>query len=87
KLPLQHSPKSVVWQPNSPHSFAVGDETGQIVVKDTRTSIGTPVTYTAHCRCVNRLEFSKDNPSLLASVSDDCEVVVTDISSPKCTEM
>ncbi|XP_060069648.1 methylosome protein WDR77-like [Ylistrum balloti] len=87
KSPLQHSSKCVVWQPNSQHSFAVGDETGQIVVKDTRMSIGTPVTYTAHCRCVNRLEFSRDSPSLLASVSDDCEVVITDTSSVKCTEV
>ncbi|XP_069102113.1 methylosome protein WDR77-like isoform X2 [Argopecten irradians] len=87
KMPCQHSPKCVAWQPNSQHSFAVGDETGQIVVKDTRTSIGSPVTFTPHSRCVNRVEFSKDSPSLLASVSDDCLVVVTDASVPKSSEV
>lgn len=87
KSPLLHSPKCVAWQPNSQHSFAVGSETGQIVVKDTRTSIGMPVSCTPHSRCIHRVEFSKDSPNLLASVSDDCQMVVTDVSSAQCKEI
>ncbi|XP_062586372.1 methylosome protein WDR77-like isoform X1 [Saccostrea cucullata] len=76
--PLQHSPKQVVWQPES-HNFAVGGECGQVVIKDTRKAVGATLSFSCHSRAVTKLSFSKDDPSLLASASEDCTAVVMSI--------
>ncbi|CAG2210876.1 MEP50 [Mytilus edulis] len=81
--PLENSPRSLAWQPQSKNMFAVGSSTGQIVFKDTRTSIGTPLSFTPHTRDVYKLEFCSDRPQLLASVSEDCTTVVTSLDTQK----
>lgn len=79
--PLGHCPSYATWQPGSQHIYAVADNTGQIVVKDHRVAIGTPLSFTPHTRLISKLEFSNDSPSLLASISEDCTTVVTSITS------
>ncbi|VDI81443.1 methylosome protein 50 [Mytilus galloprovincialis] len=81
--PLENSPRSLAWQPQSKNMFAVGSSTGQIVFKDTRTSIGTPLSFTPHTRDVYKLEFCSNRPQLLASVSEDCTTVVTSLDTQK----
>ncbi|XP_048766759.2 methylosome protein 50-like isoform X2 [Ostrea edulis] len=76
--PLKHSPKQVVWQPDS-HHFAVGGECGQLVVKDTRKAVGATLSLDCHSRAVTKLSFCKENPGLLASASEDGTAVVLSI--------
>lgn len=81
--PLKNSPRCLSWQPQSQNMFAVGSSTGQIVFKDTRISIGTPLSIIPHTRDVYKLEFCQNRPQLLASVSEDCTTVVTSIETQK----
>lgn len=80
KSPLQDLPTCVTWQPGQGHIFGVGSETGQVVVKDTRAAVCSSVSFSPHTRTVKRLQFSPNKNCLLASVSEDCSIVVTYIN-------
>lgn len=69
------SPTTVVWHPHHRSTIAFGDELGRVTVKD---FLGTEPArmQSVHSRRVNGLAFSTHSASLLASISDDCSVVV-----------
>ncbi|KAM6948030.1 methylosome protein WDR77 [Lycodopsis pacificus] len=69
------SPTTVAWHPHHRSTIAFGDELGRVTVKD---FLGTEPARVenAHSRRVNGLAFSTHSASLLASISDDCSVVV-----------
>ncbi|XP_075967107.1 methylosome protein WDR77 [Anarhichas minor] len=69
------SPTTVAWHPHHRSTIAFGDELGRVTVKD---FLGTEPARVenAHSRRVNGLAFSTHSASLLASVSDDCSLVV-----------
>uniref|UniRef100_A0A3P8TIS5 Methylosome protein WDR77 n=1 Tax=Amphiprion percula TaxID=161767 RepID=A0A3P8TIS5_AMPPE len=69
------SPTTVAWHPHHRSTIAFGDELGRVTVKD---FLGTEPARVenVHSRRVNGLAFSTHNASLLASVSDDCSLVV-----------
>ncbi|KAH9524098.1 Methylosome protein 50 [Bulinus truncatus] len=77
KSPLQYTPTCVRWKPDNPHKLAVGSESGQIVILDTRAGVDNSyLNIKPHKRLINNLQFCPQKPSLLASVSEDCKVVV-----------
>ncbi|KAK9529056.1 hypothetical protein VZT92_013173 [Zoarces viviparus] len=69
------SPTTVAWHPHHRSTIAFGDELGRVTVKD---FLGTEPARVenAHSRRVNGLAFSTHSASLLASISDDCSLVV-----------
>ncbi|XP_068567791.1 methylosome protein WDR77 isoform X2 [Cebidichthys violaceus] len=69
------SPTAVAWHPHHRSTIAFGDELGRVTVKD---FLGTEPARveTVHSRRVNGLAFSTHSASLLASISDDCSLVV-----------
>ena len=58
KSPLEGIPTCVTWQPGHGHVFGVGNEAGQIVVKDTRAAVCSSVSFSPHRRPVKRVQFS-----------------------------
>lgn len=78
---LPSIPTCVAWQPGSEHKFAVGTETGRIVLQDCRAEIVSPVTVSAHNRLIHRLAFSPNRSNWLASVSHDSTAAVTEFES------
>ncbi|XP_052807456.1 methylosome protein 50-like [Mya arenaria] len=80
KSPLQSLPTCVAWQPGEEHTYVVGGECGSLVVKDTRAAVSDHITLRPHHRPVTRVSFQTDRSSTLASVSEDCTVVVVDIA-------
>ncbi|KAK3098735.1 hypothetical protein FSP39_022560 [Pinctada imbricata] len=58
--PLQHSPTYVTWNPSSQYNYTVSDESGQIVIKDTRATQDTCITFCPHKRSVTKLEYNPD---------------------------
>lgn len=85
--PLKGIPTCVAWQPGCEHSFAVGSESGQLVVKDTRSAVTEAASIVPHHRNVTRIQFSPSKPNLLASVSEDCSVVIVNIADDKATQI
>lgn len=69
------SPTTVAWHPHHKSTIAFGDELGRVTVKD---FLGTEPARVenVHSRRVNGLAFSTHSASLLASISDDCSLVV-----------
>uniref|UniRef100_A0A8C2XLI8 Methylosome protein WDR77 n=1 Tax=Cyclopterus lumpus TaxID=8103 RepID=A0A8C2XLI8_CYCLU len=69
------SPTTVAWHPHHRSTIAFGDELGRVTVKD---FLGTEPAQVenVHSRRVNGLAFSTHSASLLASISDDCSLVV-----------
>ncbi|XP_052821642.1 methylosome protein 50 [Octopus bimaculoides] len=77
KYPLSSNPTACAWQPGEKHKVAVGDEDGRIIVKDVRKLQDMPVSsYKPHYRPVHRLQFSPQNSNIIASISEDCSLVV-----------
>ncbi|XP_062842515.1 methylosome protein 50 [Trichomycterus rosablanca] len=66
---------AVVWHPHETSTIAYGDELGRVVIKDFQAA-GEIQTINSHKRRVTGLSFSSHSSPLLASVSDDCNVVV-----------
>lgn len=58
KSPLSSIPTCVAWQPGQEHSYGVGSDSGQLVVKDTRAAVTENVSVTPHHRGITRLQFS-----------------------------
>nr|XP_014347911.1 PREDICTED: methylosome protein 50 isoform X2 [Latimeria chalumnae] len=71
------SPTSVTWHPSQQHVIVYGDENGNIVIKDLQNP-NSLQTSAVHSRAVTGLAFSSHSSPLLASVSEDCSVAVTD---------
>lgn len=69
------SPTAVAWHPHQKSVIVIGDELGRVTVTDFLES--EPVNVeTIHARRVNQLAFSTHSAPMLASVSDDCSLVV-----------
>lgn len=79
KSPIQHTATCLRWQPGQTHKFAVGSESGQVALLDTRAGVDNFLTAWPHERPVYSLQFCADTPSLLASVGEDCRTVVTSV--------
>ncbi|KFM74666.1 Methylosome protein 50, partial [Stegodyphus mimosarum] len=75
--PLKGEVTSVAWKPCSANSFAAGDESGQIVIKDIRTN-NSLCSFYSHKRRIFRLLFSCSG-SWLASCADDTAVCLMDV--------
>ncbi|XP_068598706.1 methylosome protein WDR77-like [Brachionichthys hirsutus] len=73
--PPMCSPTTAVWHPHHRSTIAFGDELGRVTVKDFLGTKSTRV-ENVHSRRINGIAFSTDSASLLASVSDDCSLVV-----------
>ncbi|GFS74141.1 methylosome protein 50 [Nephila pilipes] len=73
---IKDEPTALAWKPGS-SNFAVGDISGQVILKDSRNT-GTLCSWEPHKRRVYRLSFSKSH-SKLASCADDTDVCITDI--------
>ncbi|KAL8160771.1 UNVERIFIED_CONTAM: Methylosome protein 50 [Gekko kuhli] len=70
---------SLVWHPHQNDTFVLGDENGTVVLVDTKkpdSALSTDV----HSRSVTGFAFSAHSSPLLASISEDCSVVVLDSS-------
>uniref|UniRef100_A0A8D0DHZ5 Methylosome protein WDR77 n=1 Tax=Salvator merianae TaxID=96440 RepID=A0A8D0DHZ5_SALMN len=70
-------PTSLMWHPHQSDTFVLGDESGSIVLVDTKkadSAISSPV----HSRSITGFAFSAHSSPLLASISEDCSVVVLD---------
>uniref|UniRef100_A0A3P8UKN2 Methylosome protein WDR77 n=1 Tax=Cynoglossus semilaevis TaxID=244447 RepID=A0A3P8UKN2_CYNSE len=72
---LISSPTAVAWHPHHRSTIAIGDELGRVSVKDFLGSEPVQV-KNVHSRRVNRLAFSTHSAPFLATVSDDCSLVV-----------
>lgn len=68
-------PSTVAWHPHHRSTIAIGDELGQVTVKDFRGTEPAQV-QNVHSRRVNVLAFSTHSAPLLASISNDCSVAV-----------
>ncbi|TWW62127.1 methylosome protein 50 isoform X1 [Takifugu flavidus] len=66
---------AVAWHPHHRSTIALGDESGRVTVKDL---VGTELVRSekVHSRRVNSLAYSTHSTPMLASVSDDCSLVV-----------
>jgi len=81
------SPTCVTWQPNSRNYYAVGDEGGNVFVSDLRVVVEKTVEYKPHNRMITRLAFSRERPTLLASISEDCTATVVSVTSSSATSI
>lgn len=73
-------PTALAWQPESDQCFAVGTESGLITLVDLRNTSQKSAVSCPHSRAVHRVLFNPAAPSHLASLAEDCKVVVTDFS-------
>jgi len=72
------------WQPDTAHMLAVGTESGDVCLLDTRTSasdLQMPRAAQPHKQSVHRISFCPDTPTRVASVSEDCTVAMTDFGT------
>lgn len=69
------APSTAAWHPHHRSTIAIGDELGQVTVKDFQGAEPAQV-QNVHSRRVNVLAFSTHSAPLLASVSNDCTVAV-----------
>ncbi|XP_074640032.1 methylosome protein WDR77-like [Tubulanus polymorphus] len=79
--PLEYEPTCVTWLPMSDNNYAVSDISGCLLVKDLRSADQSIHYSQPHQRSLSAIAFNPSNPSLVATTSDDCTVVVTDITS------
>lgn len=76
-------PRALDWQPQSPSVYAVGLESGQLLVQDLRHPGKDVTLLQPHDRPIHRLLFCPVRPSWLACCADDCDVSLVDISRTK----
>ncbi|XP_018606578.1 methylosome protein WDR77 [Scleropages formosus] len=70
------SPTSLAWHPQHVNMFAYGDVLGRVTLREIQ---GERIQiFSTHSRHVSGIAFSSHSAPLLASVSDDCSVVVLD---------
>ncbi|KAJ8412028.1 hypothetical protein AAFF_G00142950 [Aldrovandia affinis] len=70
-------PTYIAWHPQQSNTFAYGDELGRVTLRELQEG-GSTQTLNAHNRRVSGLAFSTHSVPLLASISDDCSVIVLD---------
>lgn len=75
--PLKGEITSVTWSPSNPSQVAVGDESGNVAIKDTRNN-NTLYSWEVHKRRIFRMMFSNCHP-WLATCADDNNVHVSDL--------
>ncbi|KAH3735735.1 methylosome protein 50-like [Dreissena polymorpha] len=80
KSPMRSAPTCIAWQPGVDNVYAVGSECGLLVFKDTRSAVTETISLRPHHRGITRVQFQPDKNSTLASVSEDCTVMVVDIA-------
>lgn len=73
-------PTSLDWQPQSPSSYAVGLESGEVVLRDLRNPSDDVLHTAPHKRSLHSLLFCAASPNWLASCADDTRVCVMDVS-------
>lgn len=83
KSPVTSIPTCVAWQPGQEHVYGVGSDNGQLVLRDTRAAVTESVSLVPHCRNITRLQFSPFKSNLVASVSEDCTLMVVDVVGDK----
>ncbi|XP_042320963.1 methylosome protein 50 [Sceloporus undulatus] len=72
-------PTSLMWHPHRSDTFVLGDESGRVALVDMKNAdsvLSSPV----HSRSITGFAFSAHSSLLLASISEDCTVVVLDSS-------
>jgi len=87
KSPLQQCATCVRWQPGQLHKLAIGSESGEIVMIDTRAGVERSKPHRPHNRPVYDMAFCASKPSLLASVGEDCRSVVTSVQDDSLQEI
>uniref|UniRef100_A0A098LXB7 Methylosome protein WDR77 n=1 Tax=Hypsiglena sp. JMG-2014 TaxID=1550645 RepID=A0A098LXB7_9SAUR len=70
---------SLAWHPHQNDTFVLGDESGMIALIDTKNP-DTIISSTVHSRSITGFAFSAHSSPQLASISEDCSVVVLDSS-------
>ncbi|KAG2468357.1 MEP50 protein, partial [Polypterus senegalus] len=75
--PSNCSPTSLAWHPQKSNLFAYGNEIGTVALKEFQNPEAFEMVE-AHTRSVQGLIYSLHSSPLLASISDDCSVVVLD---------
>ncbi|KAM5180927.1 methylosome protein WDR77 [Mantella aurantiaca] len=75
-----HVPTYITWHPNEEDTFACGDDTGNIYVVNLKNPDSAQA-VAIHSRSITGLAYSQHSSPLLASVSEDCTVVVLDADS------
>ncbi|KAM8977185.1 methylosome protein WDR77 [Pelodytes ibericus] len=70
-------PTSVTWHPDKDDNFACGDENGTIFIGNLKNP-DSAQSLAVHSQAVTELAYSKHSIPFLASVSEDCSVVVLD---------
>ena len=60
KSPIQNTATCLRWQPGQTHKFAVGSESGQVSMLDTRAGVDNFLTASPHERSVYSLQFCAD---------------------------
>lgn len=84
KNPLVGTPTAISWQSQNSTTFAAGDDSGNIILKDFR-STGNIFESQVYNRRVFRLSFCPQNPLWLASCADDTNVSVLEIGKSSMT--
>ncbi|XP_071993800.1 methylosome protein WDR77 [Engystomops pustulosus] len=74
------SPTYVIWHPNKDDTFACGDETGTVYIVNLKNPESAQAVE-AHSRSITGLAYSDHSSPLLASISEDCSVVVLNSDS------
>ncbi|XP_064628470.1 methylosome protein WDR77-like [Lineus longissimus] len=74
------SPTCLCWQPKNENCFAVGGADGEIKYVDLRDVGNCLGSAKAHNRHITRMEFSPTSENMLASGSEDCNVVVMNVT-------
>lgn len=69
-------PSAITWHAGQTCQLVVGDESGQILVKDSRNLEKTLQCIKGDNRCIARLKFANHCPQWLATVSDSCTTKV-----------
>jgi len=87
RSPLPHSATCVRWQPGQVHKIALGSESGHLAVLDTRAGVEACSPTRPHDRPVYRMAFSPNQPSLLASVGEDCRTVITSLQDDSLKQL
>ncbi|XP_068125848.1 methylosome protein WDR77 [Hyperolius riggenbachi] len=73
-------PTYVTWHPDKDDTFACGDETGNVYIVNINNP-GSAQILAVHSRPVTGLAYSNHSSPFLASVSEDCTVVVLNSES------
>ncbi|XP_019638150.1 PREDICTED: methylosome protein 50-like [Branchiostoma belcheri] len=74
-------PTCITWSANRQTDITIGCETGEVLMLELRNQSQPVHRWRPHTRTVHRLAYCPQEPSWLATVSDDCDVVVTSLQT------